>query len=212
MTQTAPTTGLLIVVAAPSGAGKTSLVAALRQAKPSLSLSVSHTTRPMRPGEQDGVNYHFVTAERFRALVDQGEFVEHAEVFGNYYGTSKSALATALAAGQDVILEIDWQGAEQVRATFSDNLVSIFIMPPSLESLKERLNQRGQDQPEVINTRMANAVADMTHHQDFDYVIVNDQFETAAAELTAVVSAEPLRQRRQQQRHAALFASLTGRG
>lgn len=210
MSEPAPTTGLLIVVAAPSGAGKTSLVAALREAKPALSLSVSHTTRPMRKGEQNGVNYHFVSAGEFRQLVEQGEFVEHAEVFGNYYGTSKSALASALAAGQDVILEIDWQGAEQVRKAFADSVVSIFIMPPSLASLKERLNQRGQDQPEVIENRLANAMADMAHYRDFDYVIVNDQFDLAAAELAAVVSAEPLRQRRQHQRHGDLFASLTG--
>lgn len=210
MSDPATSNALLIVVAAPSGAGKTSLVAALRQAQPSLSLSISHTTRPMRSGEQDGENYHFVSAEAFRTLIDQGEFVEHAEVFGNYYGTSKSSLATALAAGQDVILEIDWQGAEQVRHAFAQSVVSIFIMPPSLESLKQRLNQRGQDRPEVISTRMANAMSDMAHYQHFDYVIVNDEFEVAAAELAAVVSAEHLRRGRQERRHAALFASLTG--
>lgn len=203
--------GLLIVVAAPSGAGKTSLVAELRKTKPALSLSVSHTTRPMRSGEQDGLNYHFVTQAQFRTMVDQGEFVEHAEVFGNYYGTSKKALAAALASGQDVILEIDWQGAEQVQRAFANHLVSIFILPPSLASLKQRLNQRGQDRPDVIDTRMANAMADMAHYRDFDYVIVNDRFEEAVAELAAIVSAAPLRRARQELRHAELFASLTGR-
>ena len=211
MTAAATNAALLIVVAAPSGAGKTSLVTALRKTQPSLSLSVSHTTRPMRSGEQDGSNYHFVSAEQFQELVSQGEFVEHAEVFGNFYGTSKTALATALDAGQDVILEIDWQGAEQVRAAFAGAVVSIFIMPPSLESLKLRLNQRGQDQPEVISTRLANAVADMSHYEEFDYVIINDRFEVAAADLAAVVSAEHLRRGRQQQRHGDLFASLTGK-
>lgn len=200
--------GLLIVVAAPSGAGKTSLVEALLQADPALTVSVSHTTRSVRPGEQDGENYHFVSREAFDAMVAADSFVEHAEVFGNFYGTSKAAIAAPLAAGEDVVLEIDWQGARQVRASFPESVVSIFILPPSMEALKQRLTGRGQDQPAVIEARMAKAVAEMSHYGDFDYLVINDRFEDASRELQTVVAAERLRRERQQARHADLIRSL----
>lgn len=204
--------GLLIVVAAPSGAGKTSLVRALLEADNRVQVAVSHTTRPQRPGETDGVNYHFVDLPAFQALVDADGFVEHAEVFGNRYGTSKAALRACLAAGKDVVLEIDWQGARQVRAAFPEAVASVFIVPPSLATLQERLTGRGQDAADVIEARMAKAVAEMSHYQDFDYLIVNDAFEVAASELRSVVSAERLQRPRQASRHAALLSSLLSAG
>ncbi|MGI9325277.1 MAG: guanylate kinase [Pseudomonadales bacterium] len=200
--------GLLIVVAAPSGAGKTSLVEALLDRDESLSVSVSHTTRPKRPGEVDGENYHFASRAQFEALVAAAGFVEHAEVFGNYYGTSKAAIAAPLAAGADVVLEIDWQGARQVRGAFPESVVSIFILPPSMGALKERLTGRGQDQPKVINERMAKAVAEMSHFADFDYLVINDDFDVASQELLTIVAAERLRLVRQRRRHADLIQSL----
>jgi guanylate kinase len=202
--------GLLLVVAAPSGAGKTSLVRALLEADDRVQVAVSHTTRPQRPGETDGINYHFVDLPAFQALIDDDGFVEHAEVFGNRYGTSKAALRACLAAGKDVVLEIDWQGARQVRAAFPDAVASIFILPPSLKTLKERLTGRGQDAADVIEARMAKAVAEMSHYQDFDYLIVNDRFEVAASELSSVVHAERLRRPRQSSRHEDLLGSLLG--
>lgn len=199
--------GTLFVVSAPSGAGKTSLVKALLESTPGLHVSVSHTTRPQRPGEVNGVNYHFVTPEQFSRMLEQDAFLEHAEVFGNLYGTSKQSVLDQLNAGQDVVLEIDWQGAEQVRKQ-SPHAVGVFILPPSRDALQTRLTGRGQDADEVISRRMAQSTEQISHYVEFDYLIINDDFETALSELKAVVQAQRLRQGQQSQRHQALLASL----
>jgi guanylate kinase len=206
LNDTAP--GCLFVIAAPSGGGKTSLVNALLAREPGIRLSVSYTTRPPRPGEQEGVHYHFVDAARFAALKDRGEFLEHAHVHGNWYATSATWLAAQVAAGQDVLLEIDWQGATQVRRLIPD-AVHIFVLPPSLEVLRERLERRGQDAPEVIARRLAGAVDEMRHWQDFDYVIINQDFATAIDDLAAIVRAARLKVARQRARHARLLQALT---
>lgn len=203
-------TSILFIVSAPSGAGKTSLLRELLQRDPRLSLSVSHTTRAMRPGEEDGVHYHFVDQQTFKALVAQDVFVEHAQVFDNFYGTSEAAVRDQLAAGQDVVVEIDWQGARQVRERFPE-AVSIFIVPPSIEALRERLSGRGQDSDEIIDRRMRDAQAELSHYGEYDYLVVNDQFDTALRQLAEVVSAERLRLPRQQVRFGAeLEAMLQG--
>lgn len=203
-------TSTLFIVSAPSGAGKTSLLRRLLQSDRQLSLSVSHTTRAMRPGEVDGVHYHYVDQETFRALVAEDVFIEHAQVFDNFYGTSEAAVREQLAAGQDVVVEIDWQGARQVRARFP-GAVSIFIVPPSIEALRERLSGRAQDSDEIIERRMRDAQAELSHYPEYDYLLVNDQFDLALQQLADVVSAERLRLGRQQQRYAAeLQAMLQG--
>lgn len=199
--------GLLFVVAAPSGAGKTSLVQALLTAQPDLALSVSHTTRPIRPGEQDGVNYHFTARERFTAMINEGLFLEHADVFGNLYGTSRQSLADQRAAGSDVVLEIDWQGARQVRAAFPD-AVSVFVLPPSREELLARLTNRGQDSAEVIERRTNQAHVELAHYSDFDYLIINDDFATASADLQAIVRAARCSRSIVEQRQPDLLANL----
>ena len=199
--------GSLILVSAPSGAGKSSLIQALLEREPGLRLSVSHTTRPMRPGEVDGVHYHFTDRARFEAMVGEGAFVEHAEVFGNLYGTARSSLEGPLAAGRDLILEIDWQGARQVRSLFPE-AVSVFIMPPSVDALRQRLRGRGQDSGQVIARRMAAARAEMAHYGEYDYLLVNDRFDRALAQLQALVVAATLRRTRQQHRQAALIRDL----
>ena len=180
----------LFVIAAPSGAGKTSLVNALLAREPSLRNSVSHTTRPMRPNEQHGREYFFISAEEFRALAAQGMFLEHAQVFDNFYGTSRQQLVDQLAAGFDVILEIDWQGARQVRAALPD-CVTIFVLPPSRAALETRLRNRKTDSEAVIARRLRDAVSDMGHCGEFDYIVVNDGFEQAASELQTIVRGEP---------------------
>jgi len=203
-------TSILFIVSAPSGAGKTSLLRELLQRDPRLSLSISHTTRAMRPGEEDGVHYHFVDQQTFKTLVAQDVFVEHAQVFDNFYGTSEAAVRDQLAAGQDVVVEIDWQGARQVRERFP-GAVSIFIVPPSIEALRERLSGRGQDSDEIIDRRMRDAQAELSHYGEYDYLVVNDQFDTALRQLAEVVSAERLRLTRQQVRFGAeLEAMLQG--
>lgn len=201
--------GTLYIVSAPSGAGKTSLVTALTNDDQQIRVSVSHTTRAMRPGETHGVNYHFVIHEEFKALIEQGDFLEHAEVFGNFYGTSRSALQQTLAQGYDLILEIDWQGAQQVRKLMPDAL-SIFILPPSQQALRERLDGRGQDSEEIIAGRMKEAVSEMVHYDEYDYVIINDDFDVALQELKAVFVANRLLLKKQQQRHGALLKQLVG--
>ena len=183
--------GRLFVVVAPSGAGKTSLVSALLGEEPRIRLSVSFTTRAPRPGEADGRDYHFVSRERFEAMVAAGDFLEHANVYGNLYGTARSAVAAQLAAGDDVMLEIDWQGARQVRALFP-GLVGIFILPPSVDALRARLTARGKDSPEVITRRLAAAREDISHVLEFEYIIVNDRFDAALADLRSVVRAARL--------------------
>lgn len=201
------TAGTLFIVSAPSGAGKTSLVAALVQQVPGLRISVSHTTRPCRPGEVDGVNYHFVDREQFMASVEAGRFLEHAEVFGNLYGTSQDWVEAMLAEGQDVILEIDWQGAAQVRRLMPD-AVSIFILPPSVEVLAQRLRNRGSDVDDVIARRLAGAREEMSHYPEFDFLVINDDFQRALEDLTAIVAAQRLTQRRQQARLAPMLENL----
>ena len=200
---------ILFIVSAPSGAGKTSLLRELVPADPRLVMSVSHATRAMRTGEKDGVHYHFVSTAGFEALVEQGAFLEYAKVFDNYYGTSEVAVRTQLAQGLDVLLEIDWQGARQVRKRFS-GAVSIFIAPPSIEALRERLSRRGQDSAEVVERRMADARAEMSHYLEYDYLVINDDFDTALAELRAIVAAERLRQPRQTIRLSAVLAKMLG--
>ncbi|WP_026913142.1 guanylate kinase [Perlucidibaca piscinae] len=199
--------GTLFIVAAASGTGKTSLVKALVSADERLGVSVSHTTRPPRPGEVDGVNYHFTSRERFLADVAAGQFLEHAEVFGNLYGTSKAWVEQRLADDHDVILEIDWQGAEIVRKLMPQAL-SIFILPPSLKALAERLNSRGTDSDEVIAHRLSEAIADIGHYSDFDYLVINDHFETALADLQAIVRAARQSHRAQSRRQAQLIRRL----
>jgi guanylate kinase len=192
--------GILFVVSAPSGAGKTSLLRELVGADPQLRVSISHTTRPMRPGETDGVEYHFVDIEAFQALAAEGGFLEQAQVFDNFYGTAEAAVREILAAGADLVLEIDWQGARQVRQRFPD-CVSIFIAPPSLEALQSRLTGRGQDEPQVISRRMRDAQNELSHYPEYDYLVINDVFEVALGELGAIVAAERLRLLRQAERY-----------
>ena len=201
--------GTLYIVSAPSGAGKTSLVTALTKDDQQIRVSVSHTTRAMRPGEQHGVNYHFVVHEEFKALIAQGDFLEHAEAFGNFYGTSRSALQQTLDQGYDLILEIDWQGAQQVRRLMPQAL-SVFILPPSQEALRQRLDGRGQDSEEIIAGRMKEAVSEMVHYDEYDYVIINDDFDAALADLKAVFRSNRLLLKKQQQRHAALLKQMIG--
>jgi guanylate kinase len=181
--------GKLFVTTAPSGAGKTSLIEALMKADPSLQLSISYTTRAPRPGEQDGVDYHFVDDATFVAMKGRGEFLEDAEVHGYRYGTSKKVITAALARGEDLILEIDWQGARQVRALYPD-CVGIFILPPSIEELERRMRARGQDADAVIRRRLDNARGEMDHAGEFNYAIINKDFDTARRELAGIIQKE----------------------
>ena len=206
-TKAPPASGCLFVIAAPSGGGKTSLVKALLEREPGMRLSVSYTTRAPRPGERDGVDYHFVDEATFTRLKDAGEFLEHAHVHGNWYATSAAWLAREVQAGHDMLLEIDWQGARQVRLLMPDS-VSIFILPPSLQSLNDRLNKRAQDSPEVIARRVEAAREEMRHCGEFDYVIMNQDFARAVDDLSVIVRAARLAASRQQVRHAALIADL----
>ena len=205
----ATTTGTLYIVSAPSGAGKTSLVKALIDSEAQIRVSVSHTTRAMRPGEVDGVHYHFVERTEFVKMIEHGDFLERAEVFGNLYGTSQSHLQQTLDEGHDLILEIDWQGAEQVRQLMP-KARSIFILPPSLQALHQRLTNRGQDSDEIIEGRMREAVSEMSHYVDYDYLIINDDFTHALDDLKAIFRANQLQQKRQQQRFGKLLAELLG--
>ena len=181
--------GTLFIVSAPSGAGKTSLVGEILTRGDNIQASVSHTTRERRSGKKDGVNYHFVNQSEFLKMVDDDAFLEHAEVFGNHYGTSESWVRMTLELGIDVILEIDWQGAEQARKHFPSSQ-SIFILPPSKQALQERLTLRGQDNREVIDRRIAAATQEMSHYIDADYLIINDDFETARAQLESIITAQ----------------------
>ncbi len=199
--------GTLYTVSAPSGAGKTSLVKALVDSINDIRVSVSHTTRSMRPGETDGINYHFVDHEKFLNMVGNSEFLEHAQVFTNYYGTSRQWVGDTLAQGSDVILEIDWQGAQQVRRQM-ESTVSVFILPPSRESLLQRLTGRGQDDEAVINGRMAEAKSEISHYVESDYLIVNDDFDQALTEFRAVVLAQRQSLEKQQQKHQNLLQDL----
>jgi guanylate kinase len=206
-TKAPPASGCLFVLAAPSGGGKTSLVRALLEREPGIRLSVSYTTRAPRQGEKDGVHYHFVSEAKFAGLKDAGEFLEHAHVHGNWYATSATWLKREVEFGHDMLLEIDWQGAQQVRRLIPA-AVHIFILPPSLASLKERLEKRGQDTPDVIARRLEAAREEMRHCGDFDYVIMNQDFARAVDDLSVIVRAARLTAARQQVRHAALIAQL----
>ncbi|MDA8663619.1 guanylate kinase [Porticoccaceae bacterium] len=184
--------GTLFIISAPSGAGKTSLVAKILTLISNIQASISHTTRPCRPGEINGVNYHFVDVDTFRSMITEHLFLEHASVFDNYYGTSKQWVKDTLAAGTDVILEIDWQGAEQARKQFPESC-SIFILPPSINALEQRLKTRGQDDNDVIATRTAAAQEEMRHCVDADYVVINDVFEKACDQLVNIIYAQRCR-------------------
>lgn len=199
--------GNLFIVAAPSGAGKTSLVRELLERDGRVRLSVSYTTRAARPGEEDGRDYHFVSREQFSAMRDAGEFLESAEVYGNLYGTSEQWIRSAMAAGDDILLEIDWQGAAQVRRLFPQ-AIGVFIVPPSLDVLHQRLAGRGQDSSAVIERRMAAAREDISHVGEFDYVIINDDFSVAVEDLSAVFRTQRLTATRQLTQHAPLFTQF----
>ena len=205
--------GTLYIVSSPSGAGKSSLLSALLARfndDQRMQLSISHTTRGMRPGEADGVHYHFVDKSEFQAQIDRGAFFEWAEVFGNYYGTSRETIERCLDQGIDVFLDIDWQGARQIRDQLPEAR-SIFILPPSLPILEQRLHGRGQDSDEVIHHRMAQAVAEMSHYDEYDYLIVNDDFETSLQQLASIIRAERTRLAAQRLRHADLLDRLLAR-
>lgn len=199
--------GNLFVVAAPSGAGKTSLVNALIEKIPRAHLSVSHTTRAPRPGEVDSVHYHFINANEFKQMVAGGKFLEHANVFGHSYGTSRQAVQDQIDNGRDVILEIDWQGARQIKASMS-GAIGIFVLPPSRETLEQRLQTRGQDSTETIDHRMAQSCSEISHYVDFDFVVVNDQFENALNDLICIVRSARLKGESQSERLRTLINNL----
>lgn len=199
--------GSLYIVSAPSGAGKTSLVNKLIQLDSHIVVSVSSTTRPIRPGEEDGINYHFLDTQAFEQKIVAGDFLEHAKVFDHFYGTSKSAVEAQLVKGKDVILEIDWQGAQQVRSIMPE-AISIFILPPSLTELQRRLNGRGTDSDEVIARRMAEAQSEMSHYHEFDYLVINNAFNLALEELHSIFCANRLTQTNQLKKHPCLIQSM----
>ncbi len=203
--------GTLFIVAAPSGAGKSSIVNACLQRDRNICLSISFTSRPPRPGERHAEHYHFVGADEFKAMIAAGDFFEYAQVHGDWKGTARQSVEPQLAAGRDVLLEIDWQGAQQVKAQVPD-AVSVFILPPSRAALEERMRKRGQDSEEVIARRMANAREEMSHHADFDFVIVNEEFEVAVGEMCAIFLASRLRRGLQVRRHAGLIEALLAEG
>lgn len=201
------TIGTIFIVVAPSGAGKTSLVAALLAAEPTVELSVSYTTRAPRAGEVNGQHYHFVDRATFESMIADGDFLEYAEVYGNYYGSSASWLKGRLDSGRDILLEIDWQGAQQVRKVFPDAL-SVFIMPPSMQELERRLRGRATDSEEVIARRMAEARAEIAKATEYDYILVNDNFESACADLVSIVRAARLTRAKQQVKLAETLATM----
>ncbi len=199
--------GSLYIISAPSGAGKTSLVNKLIQLDSHIVVSTSSTTRPIRPGEEDGVNYHFLSTESFEQKIADDDFLEHAKVFDNFYGTSKSTVEAQLKKGKDVILEIDWQGAQQVRSIMPD-AISIFILPPSLAELQRRLSGRGTDSDDVIARRMADAQSEISHYHEFDYIVINNVFDIALEELHSIFNATRLTQDNQFKKHRSLIQSL----
>ncbi len=199
--------GNLFIVSAPSGAGKSSLIQALLKRHSDMQVSVSHTTRAPRPGEQDGVHYHFISVDEFKALIAKDEFFEWAEVFGNYYGTSKSTIRDSLSRGIDVFLDIDWQGARQIKAQES-SAKGIFILPPSLAELEQRLTKRGQDSNDVIAKRMAQAQSEMSHADEYEYLIINDNFDNALNEFERIVLAQRNSFGSQASKHQALLTQL----
>lgn len=199
--------GTLFIVAAPSGAGKSSIVNAVLARDSNICLSISFTSRPPRPGERHAEHYHFVSAERFQAMVEAGDFFEHALVHGDWKGTARQSVEPQLASGRDVLLEIDWQGARQVRAKVPD-AISVFILPPSRTALDERMRKRGQDSEAVMRQRLAAAREEMSHYGEFDYLIVNEEFDTAVTEMCSIFTASRLRRDRQIARHSRLITAL----
>ncbi|MBI5119581.1 MAG: guanylate kinase [Rhodospirillales bacterium] len=189
--------GLMLVLSSPSGAGKSTISKALLQAEPQLAMSVSATTRTPRPGEVDGKDYHFIALERMKGMIDQGEFLEHAKVFDNYYGTPRAPVEAALASGKDVLFDIDWQGTQQVAANARPDLVTVFVLPPSVEELERRLRGRAQDPEEVIQKRMSKAADEMSHWPEYDYVIVNRDLDVSIASVRSILHAERLKRVRQ---------------
>ena len=197
----------LFTISAPSGAGKTTLVKALLERNPLMDVCVSHATRAMRPGEIDGLDYHFVSIEQFEAMVEQDEFLEHAKVFDNYYGTAQLSVEGLLSQGKNVILEIDWQGAQQVKKKIPET-VPVFILPPSRETLRQRLTDRKTDDESIIERRMADADKEMSHYSDADYLVINDDFDQALKELESIICCQSLTLERQMLRFADLIASI----
>lgn len=209
MSKNLPEKGTLYVVSAPSGAGKTSLLKRMIPELDKVQTSVSHTTRDKREGEKDGIDYHFTNVDEFKALIADNAFFEYAEVFGNFYGTSKASINEQLMTGIDVILEIDWQGARQIRQQIPESR-SIFILPPSRKALRERLNSRGQDDESVIEKRMSAAENEMSHYSEYDYLVINDDFEQAIVELKSILMAERQKLPRQEKKYAHLLSNLLG--
>jgi len=201
--------GTLYIVSAPSGAGKSSLISALLETNPTyaMKVSVSHTTRSIRTGETEGIHYHFVPKEQFEDLIEKGEFLEHAEVFGNYYGTSKIWIEENLNKGIDIFLDIDWQGAQQIRKQMPKSK-SIFILPPSKEELERRLTARGQDSDDIISKRMNKAQSEVSHYNEYDYVIINDDFDAALVDLKAIIRAERLKEEKQAAKYNHMLTEL----
>jgi guanylate kinase len=201
--------GTLYIVSAPSGAGKSSLIAALLETNPTyaMKVSISHTTRGKRPGEEDGVHYHFVEKAYFEDLIGKGEFLEYAEVFGNYYGTSRAWIEQNLDKGIDIFLDIDWQGAQQIREQMP-LAKSVFILPPSKDELERRLNARGQDSQEVIAKRMSEAQSEISHYNEYDYLIVNDDFDVALMDFKAIIRAERIKQIKQAAKYSSMLKDL----
>ena len=201
--------GTLYIVSAPSGAGKSSLIAALLETNPTyaMKVSISHTTREPRPGEEDDVHYHFVDKTCFQALIEKGEFLEYAEVFGNYYGTSRAWIEQNLDKGIDIFLDIDWQGAQQIRLQMP-LAKSVFILPPSKEELERRLNARGQDDEDVIAKRMSEAQSEISHYAEYDYLIINDDFDVALMDFKAIIRAERVQQSKQAAKYSSMINQL----
>ncbi|MBD21879.1 MAG: guanylate kinase [Rhodospirillaceae bacterium] len=189
--------GLMLVLSSPSGAGKTTISRLLLERDSNLSMSISTTTRPMRPGEEDGSDYNFVDPTEFNLMVNRHEFLEHAKVFDNYYGTPRASVEEALSNGSDVIFDIDWQGAQQLGEVAGDDLVRVFILPPSTDELYRRLNQRAQDSDEVVETRMARAADEMSHWAEYDFIIINEDIEVSVGRVQSILMAERLRRQRQ---------------
>ena len=189
--------GLMLVLSSPSGAGKTTISRKLLSIEPKLTMSVSATTRAMRPGEKEGIDYHFVEIAAFRSMIDRKDFLEHAKVFDNYYGTPKGPVDAALRRGRDVLFDIDWQGTQQVAQAARDDLVSVFILPPSTRELEQRLKSRAQDSAEVVARRMAKAADEMSHWAEYDYIIVNHDIDESVTQVRAILTAERLRRQRQ---------------
>lgn len=200
--------GNLYIISAPSGAGKTSLISKLMQQDKGINVAVSHTTRPARRGEEDGKHYHFIAKDRFKRKIAQAQFLEYAKVFGHYYGTANQSIDVQLKSDQDVILEIDWQGAQQVRQLRED-AISIFILPPSVDALKQRLSARKQDSQAVIKTRLQQACDDMCYYKEFDFIVINDVFDEAVQDLASIFKSQRMLLAKQQQRHQAFLATVT---